>query len=182
MKSVYRDTSNSAFWFYYVGPMSYGEGKKEMVQRFGLFTEEVYNNLYEKLGGHVSFFKYVWRKHNDNMQYDDAINFILEQSQIIVSACLMHIQKKEDQEEVMSLFQQLHQQNFSLQVVWLTDVTKHLISCNLLFYNALHRKIAVQNYLLEKVIGEMISTQRANIYVTGSAKTRHVRIMLKLQK
>ena len=94
MKSVYTDTSNSAFLFYYVGLMSYGEGKKEMVQRFGLFTEEVYNNLYEKLGGHASFFKYVWRKHNDNMQCDDAINFILEQSQIIVSAYLMHIQKK----------------------------------------------------------------------------------------
>ena len=77
----------------------------------------------------------------------------------------MHIQKKEDQEEVMSLFQQLHQQNFSLQVVWLTDVTKHLISCNLLFYNALNRKIAVQNYLLENVISEMISTKRANIYI-----------------
>ena len=43
MKIVYTDT---AFWFYFVGPLSYGEGKKEMVQRFDLFTVKVYNNLY----------------------------------------------------------------------------------------------------------------------------------------
>ena len=53
------------------------------------------------------------------------------------------------QKEVKLLFQQLQSNNFTLPLDWLPITIKHLISCNLLFYNTVSSNLTVQNQLLE---------------------------------
>ena len=46
MSEAIMDTSNSAFKFYYLSPMSYQMGKIEMVSKYHMFDEKMYDELY----------------------------------------------------------------------------------------------------------------------------------------
>ena len=72
MEKVHSDTSNSAFMFYYVKPMTYREGMQELVERYRLFNKETYDYLYNELRGHTRFYEYVWMNGKEN--YTDVIN------------------------------------------------------------------------------------------------------------
>ena len=54
------DTSNSAFRFYYLPPMIYQMGKVEMVSKYHMFDEKMYDELYQWFGRYVRFYKYFW--------------------------------------------------------------------------------------------------------------------------
>ena len=134
VKEAYGDTSNAAFSFYFMEAMSYNEVKEEIVERFGLFDEQTYDNLYKLFGGHMRFYKTVWKAKKTIASYDDVMMELMQEQRINLVACLMHVKQKR-QKEVISLLAELQEKNFTLGTFFLSDTTKALISCNLLFYN-----------------------------------------------
>ena len=151
-QEAYTDTSSSAFNFYYLKPMSHAEGLKEMVKRYNFFDEKTYDYLYNIFGGHMRFYLEVFSLSQLNIPFDDVIKNLMTEANSNLTTCLMHVQKKEDQEEIKVLFHQLQNNNFSLKRAFLSDVIKRLISCNLLFYNAKIGNLTLQNRLLERAI------------------------------
>ena len=151
MNEAIMDTSNSAFNFYYLPPMTYQVGKEEMVNKYSMFNEETYDELYELFGGHVRFYEYFWNRR----QLNDTIDRLMAEAEILLSACLMKLYEKEKQEEVANLFKLLQNYNFTLtRKTYLSGVVEHLIKCNLLFYNAQISTLVVQNRMLEKAINK----------------------------
>ena len=129
--------------------MSYEARKEEMVGRYCIFDNEIYDNLYSKFGGHVMFYKEFWNLHNiGNCTYNDSIKFLIKEAKLILNVCLM----TKKQEDIKPLLIQLRDSNFSIEVWYLTPTIRDLIKCNLLFYNAEKGVLTVQNRLLEKVI------------------------------
>lgn len=136
MKQCYADTSNSAFKFYYLLPMSHLEGQKEMVTRYEMFDNGSYDHLYSQFGGHIRFYEVFWRLQKEEHSSDAIIEEFEKESKILMTMCLMHTVKKEDQMKIISLFEQLKRENFTLKdCFFLTPTIEQLISCNLLFYN-----------------------------------------------
>ena len=118
MSEAHEDTSNSAFIFYYLSAMSYKAGKEEMVSRFNLFSNQTYDDLYSVFGGHVRFYKEFWSLHNiGNWTYNDSINFLIKEAEVILNVCLM----KKQQQDVMPLLTQLNNSNFSVKMWYLTS-------------------------------------------------------------
>ena len=105
MKSIYSDSSNSAFSFYYLQKMTYTEGKDEMVRKYGLFDDRTYDNLFKIFGGHVRFYSYYWERIQGFSSYEDIMYNLKAQSQITLSACLMGIDTEHEQKETSTLFQ-----------------------------------------------------------------------------
>ena len=151
VKEAYSDTSNAAFSFYFMEAMSYNEVKEEIVERFGLFDEQTYDNLYKLFGGHMRFYEAVWKAKNTIASYDDVMKELMQEQAINLAACLMHVKQKK-QKEVISLLAELQEQNFTLEAFFLSDTTKALISCNVLFYNPVTSEVTVQNPLLQESI------------------------------
>ena len=157
MKGIYSDSSNSAFSFYYLQKMTYTEGKDEMVRKYGLFDDKTYDNLFKIFGGHVRFYSYYWERIQRFSSHEDIMYNLKAQSQITLSACLMSIDTEHEQKETSTLFQKLKNNNFTIREFYLSHVTKKLISCNLLYYNAQMQHLTVQNPLLEIMIDEYCS-------------------------
>ena len=109
MKEAYSDTSNAAFSFYFMEAMSYNEVKEEIVERFGLFDEQTYDNLYKLFGGHMRFYQVVWKAKNTIASCDDVMKELMQEQAINLIACLMHV-KQEKQKEVISLLAELQEQ------------------------------------------------------------------------
>ena len=157
MKGIYSDSSNSSFCFYYLQKMTYTEGKDEMVRKYGLFDDKTYDNLFKIFGGHVRFYSYYWERIQGFSSHEDIMYNLKAQSQITLSACLMGIDTEHEQKETSTLFQKLKNNNFTIREFYLSHVTKKLISCNLLYYNAQMQHLTVQNPLLEILIDEYCS-------------------------
>ena len=116
-----------------------------MVKRYGLFDAETYNNLYPLFGGHVRFYTVFWEKRNKtNASCDDIIKIFKIESKVTLNTCLMKMWEEKMQEETLSLFQQLMNNNFTAHRLWLSPAVEKLITCNLLFFNAID---GVFNYL-----------------------------------
>ena len=156
MEKVYSDTSNSAFKFYYVKPMTYREGMQDLVERYRVFNEETYEYLYNELRGHTRFYEYVWMNGGENgKNYTDVINDLMIEAYIILNMCLLHVKEK-DRVDVKMLLQHLQNSSFTLHVDWLTITMQQLIACNLLFYDAINGSLMVQNHLLERAIAQKL--------------------------
>ena len=67
---------------------------------------------------------------------DTIIAKFKAESRVFITACLMHIMKKEDQMEILYLFEELKREHFTLVRYSLTPNIEKLIVCNLLFYNS----------------------------------------------
>ena len=153
MREAFCDTSNSAFLFYYLQPMQYDEGRQYMVKRYGLFDAKTYDKLYSLFGGHIRFYTVFWEKRNKSSAlYDDIINIFETESKLTLNVCLMKMRKEDMQKETLSLFQQLINNNFTVQRLWLSPTVEKLIACNLLFFNAINGILSVQNPFLETEI------------------------------
>ena len=148
---------NSAFFFYYLQKMTYTEGKDEMVQKYGLFDDKMYDNLYKVFGGHIRFYSYYWERRQGLSSHEDVMYNLMAESQITLSACLMGIDIEYEQKETSKLFQKLKNNNFITTELYLSHVTKKFISCNLLYYNAQEQHLIVQNPLLEIMIDKYCS-------------------------
>ena len=159
MNKMQSDSAKMAFKFYYLNPMSYNDGKKELVDKFSLFNESLYKNLYnEWFGGHMRFYLQYWVYVRMGMSHDQIINYLLMEANEILKACTVTVTKEELQHEILSLFKLLEKNNFALKTMWLSKAMKHLIECNMLYYAS--EKLVVQNRLLEVVIERAISMKK----------------------
>ena len=100
MNEAIMDTSNFAFLFYYLPPMTYQVGKEEMVSKYGMFNEEMYDELYKLFGGHVRFYEYFW----DQKELNDTIDLLMAEAEILLSACLMKIMKRNSKKRLPTCF------------------------------------------------------------------------------
>ena len=97
------DTANSAFDFYYLPPMPYLEGKKEMVYKYGLFDGTTYDYLYSHFGGHTRFYVKLWtRRNGSDVSYNDTMAKLITESKRVLNSCLMHLY--DEMFEVKSMF------------------------------------------------------------------------------
>ena len=63
------------------------------------------------------------------MPHDIIIDKLMAEANITLSACLMHTEEKEKQEEIKSLFQELQINNFTLmEKDQLSPVLRHLFN------------------------------------------------------
>ena len=70
MSEAFTDTSNSAITFFdYLSSMSYMEGKEE---RYALFDNKTYDDLYLQFGGHIHFYVELWMVTNNLRSCDEA--------------------------------------------------------------------------------------------------------------
>ena len=53
---------SAAFNYYALEEMSYEDGKKELVTKYQLFNETLYNTMYESFRGQVRFYIFAWKK------------------------------------------------------------------------------------------------------------------------
>ena len=136
MKGMYSESSNSAFCFHYVQQMTYTEGKDEMVLKYGLFDDKTYDNLYKIFGGHIRLYSHYWERRHTISSHEKIMYGLMAENQIILSSCLMGIDTEYEQKEIKTLFQKLENNNFTIKVFHLSNATKKLIYCNLLYYNA----------------------------------------------
>jgi len=155
MEGLHSGTSNSAFQFYYLEPMTYLEGKHAMVMKFEMFDEKTYEYLYTIFRGHIRFYIYYWKW---RLFYDQPIKKLSANSRIIMASCLMHADNEKVQ--IKTLLQDMRDKNYNLtEVYFLSDTVKQLIGCNLLFYNAEKFYLMVQNALLEQCIDNFLDSQ-----------------------
>lgn len=152
MSEAYTDTSNSAFTFYYLPPMSYMEGKEEMVVKYAMFDDKTYDDLYLQFGGHIRFYVQLWKETSKLRSYGSVMEYLEQESRIILNTCMMKLTQRKVQDEVINLFISLKNSNFRKVTPFLSATIQRLIKCNLLFYNADEAIIMVQNRLLEKEI------------------------------
>ena len=87
MEGMLSDTANSAFTFYCLSSMDYSNGKVEMVQKYDLFDEKLYDSLYKVFGGHIRFYSYYWKRIKF-ASHDDIIGELRQESRIIFGSCL----------------------------------------------------------------------------------------------
>ena len=159
MNKMQSDSAKMAFQFYYLNPMSYNDGKKELVDKFSLFNESLYKNLYnEWFGGHMRFYLEYWVYVRKGKSHDQIIDYLLMEANEILKACTVTVTEEELQHEIMSLFKLLKQNNFAVETLWLSKAMKHLIECNMLYCAS--QKLVVQNRLLEVVIERVISMKK----------------------
>ena len=159
MHKMQSDSAKMAFKFYYLNPMSYNDGKKELVDKLSLFNESLYKNLYNKwFGGHMRFYLQYWVYLRMGMSHDQIIDEFFMEANEILKACTVTVTEEELQHEIMSLFKLLKKNNFALDALWLSKAMKHLIECNMLYYAS--EKLVVQNRLLEVVIERAISIKK----------------------
>ena len=159
MNKLQSDSAKMAFKFYYLNPMSYNDGKKELVDKFSLFNESLYKNLYnEWFGGHMRFYLEYWVNARMGMSHDQIIDELFMEATEVFKACRVTVTEEELQHEIMSLFKLLKQNNFALEALWLSKAMKHLIECNMLYYAS--EKLVVQNRFLEVVIERAISMKK----------------------
>ena len=108
MNKMQSDSAKMAFKFYYLNPMSYNDGKKELVDKFSLFNESLYKNLYnEWFGGHMRFYLEYWVNARMGMSHDQIIDELFMEANEILKACTVTVTKEELQHEIMSLFKLL---------------------------------------------------------------------------
>ena len=159
MNKMQSDSAKMAFEFYYLNPMSYNDGKKELVDKLSLFNESLYKNLYnEWFGGHMRFYLEYWVNARMGKLHDQIIDYLLREASEVFKACTVTVTEEELQHEIMSLFKLLKKNNFALEALWLSKAMKHLIECNMLYYAS--EKLVVQNRLLEVVIERAISMKK----------------------
>lgn len=102
------DSAKMVFKFYYLNPMSYNDGKKELVDEFSLFNKSLYKNLYnEWFGGHMRFYLEYWVNVREGMSHNQIINYLLEEAAEILKACTVTVTEEELQHEILSLFKLL---------------------------------------------------------------------------
>jgi len=156
MKDMYTDTSNSAFRFYYMKPMTYSTGKSVMVDKFALFDEQHFKDLYKLFRGHIRFYTTVWPHIVNSVSYNGTLKQLVQESEMILSACFMHIRSKQWQKNIELLFYELKENNSSVLRYWLSNEELHLVECNLLFFNAETHHLSIQNSLLEKSVDHFL--------------------------
>ena len=71
LEEMHADTSSSAFNSYYLKPMS---GRDEMVNKYKLFDEKTYNDLYRWFGSQVLLYEDFWLKRQRNVSYNAIVN------------------------------------------------------------------------------------------------------------
>ena len=113
------DLAKMAFEFYYLNPMSYNDGKKELVDKLSLFNESLYKNLYnEWFGGHMRFYLQYWISIRKGMSHNQIINYLLNEADQVLQACTATVNKEELQNEILSLLKLLQKNNFAIKTLW----------------------------------------------------------------
>jgi len=113
------DSAKMAFQFYYLNPMSYNDGKKELVDKLSLFNESLYKNLYnEWFGGHMRFYLQYWISIRKGMSHNQIINYLLNEADQVLQACTATVNKEELQNEILSLLKLLQKNNFAIKTLW----------------------------------------------------------------
>lgn len=112
MHETLTDTSNSVSTFYYLSPMSYIEGKQEIVGRYALFDNKTYMMIYILSLAIISIFIQSYGLTYDFIHYNDVI-----MSRIIFTTCMM----KRKFSEVIQLFKLLKDMNFCMVCAFVTS-------------------------------------------------------------
>lgn len=150
--------SSSSFEPYTVKPMSFEEGKKEIVERLKIWTLEEYTRIYEEIGGHMGSYSNLWEKVVLTNDLNQSLDELKHRARMQLVNCVRSITINDaGTDSVRKLFLSLSK-NESLPVdlrYSLPEYIKSLIHCNILFIEG--DSLSVQNRLLLNAIKEVYS-------------------------
>jgi len=158
-----RGSANVAFHYYVLQEMSYEDGKRELVTKYQLFNETMYNTMYESFRGHVRFYTFTWEEmFVGKRTYDDTLNDLVHECQVLIQTCLIHT----NQTKAISHLKKLQGSNFTLDDFDINNdidggIARELIQCGLLYYKLPTGTLHVQNHLLEIVLARILEKRNA---------------------
>jgi len=123
--------STLSFDPYFIEEMLYEEGERYLVTA-GIFKLDEYKLMYERLGGHIGSYQELWHKlKSDNDSIENSLEQMKVKASVLLHTCIF---SKPDLDNNLVL-RNLHAHNYSMAIKTMSATLKHLIDCNVLFFN-----------------------------------------------
>lgn len=158
----YRNTATSrsaaSFQTLYLADMDEHDVRADVVDRYGVWTQEDFSLVWDAVGGHGGSLSYLFKLHKlDGRSLADAIGVMDQMYGGIVGAALSEC--RTHREECETWLKRLRHSNFSLVEKYVPDSIHALFDLNVLFVTRLDmggNVIVPQNRLLERAIERFV--------------------------